>query len=210
MRIASVLPALLFLCASFAAPCFGDIIISGDVNTGTGVLTISDDITFDITSDGIAQILNFDEWGDPQDGTQDFLSSFAGTISFQVNGSDVDRPLDLILDNLTSTLNQLTPNDAYIGWFPSLAVSTGDVVTIKSGSWAIPTATDWNPATTGSFQGNVFLTDNNGNQVSSAVNISAVPEPNSAILLGCGALGISFGRRRKRRRITNEDLTSRQ
>ncbi|MDV6031738.1 MAG: hypothetical protein F9B45_16930 [Phycisphaera sp. RhM] len=202
MRIAEVLPALLVLCASFTAPCFGGIIISGDVNAGTGVLTISDDITFDITSDGIAQILNFDEWGDPQDGTQDFLGSFAGTISFQVNGSDVDRPLDFILDNLTSTLNQLTPNDAYIGWFPSLAVSTGDVVTIESGSWAIPTATDWNPATTGSFNGNVFLTDNNGNQVSSAVSISAVPEPNSAMFFGCVALGISLGRHRKRRRIT--------
>lgn len=197
MKTASLLSAVAFLSAGFLAPCcYGGVIISGDVTTGTGVLTISQDITFDITADGSVEILVFDEWGAPNDGTADDLNaSFPGTISFVLNGNDSDQPLDFILDNLTATSNQVTPNDAAIGWSP-FSVMSGDVLTIKSGSWAIPTFLNWNPATTGAFEGDLFLTDNTGVQISSLVSVAAVPEPSSLCIFGLLAIGIASTRKR--------------
>jgi hypothetical protein len=196
MRTKFSFPAFVFFLAGYLTTySYGAISITGDVNSGTGVVTISDEITFDITSDGNAQVLVFDEWGDPQDGTQDTLFPIGATLTFQVNGVDIDLQLTTVVDNLTGSFNQITPNDAFFSWSTALPVQSGDVVTIKPGSWALPAATDWNPATSGFFQGNVFLTSSIGIQLSSSVNV--VPEPNSALLSCCLGFYLLRSRRRK-------------
>lgn len=172
------------------------VILSGNVASGAGVLTFTTDYSFTASGAGSARALIFDGWGSPTDGSATATLG-SGPFKLELNGIDAGVSFNGMVDNLIASGGDLSPDDAYILWTAGVSVAAGDLITIKSGAWSLGAAASWNPATTGTFLGNMFLTDRDGLRLSGNVTTGSVPEPETHTLL-LAALGLlAFARHLK-------------
>ncbi len=186
------------LLAWFAAlPAQAAIVVSGTPSTdsGTGTLQITTDISFTITTDNSAVRLVFHGWNASSDAGGDTISFAAPTsFDYQINGGSLQSgDFFGILDNRTADLNDLGAADTAIN-LSSTPVTTGDILTIKAGSWSFPGSSAFNPGVFGSFTGNASLMRSNGHRIS---EFTPVPEPRDyALMAGAGLVAWAAWRRR--------------
>ncbi len=192
-------PSLLATAVLLTAAPLGSaaIVLSGDFINGTTTptLTITEDIIFTIASDGNAFILVFDEWTVSDSTPNDPSDDPAQNLTYNRNGSGLSTPIGNLVDNLASTVEDITPNDGYLTFTPNgIPVTAGDSLTISARSYTFESDPGFNPLLTGTtFTGDVFLTDGGANRIS---DIVAVPEPSAALL--CCLLGMAPLLRRRR------------
>lgn len=155
MRI-SVLSLICSVVWSVNGSLEASIIVSGtpNQNGGTGTIQITTDVSFNITSTDGAVSLIIDEWvnsdGGPAAATMDDLS-------YQINGGPIKLTTGTAFqDEASITQGNITPNDGLIA-FDSIAVSAGDILTIKSGSFDFPGHVAMNAGLLGTFTGDLFL-----------------------------------------------------
>ncbi len=194
------------LAAAFAiattAASQGAIVLSGNFNTGTPTptLTITQDITFNISVGGFPRILVFDEWT-TSDGSQSFVFPTVGQqFAYSLNGAPANNSFSMpdagLGDNLTSDARAITTKDGRL-FFNSFLANVGDTVVVSAGSYTFGSDPQFNPllSTTDSiFTGETFLTDISGNRLTD--NVSLVPESSALALTALASLSLL---RRKRR-----------
>jgi len=176
-----------------AVPCANaSIMISGDVANGSGVLTITNDLSFDISGASTTNFINlvFDEWT-TSDGVRS-IASPSPDVTLSLNGgSDASAATIGLSDNLAFNSNQITVSDGLLT-FLDPTVAGGDTLVIRAGSFALSATAGFNPALNDStFTGFLFLADSNGLQIS-----NVIPEPTTVSLLALGLLGLASVRRR--------------
>lgn len=187
MKIKSILFAIAGL--ALISPAHASITISGDPTYGTGVFSIDQDITFNITANSTADMLVFksfvpsvDEWT---------MSALTGDFRFELNGSSFTREAGNLNDNGYSG-NDIALNDGFVWWRAPFSVSAGDTLTIKADSFSMAFGTiEFNPGAIRSFSGNLIIVNQAGTQIS-----NVVPEPSAFALLGLGTVGLVARRRR--------------
>jgi hypothetical protein len=141
--------------------------------------------------------LVFDEWV-TSDGSQTAPSLAGQTVTFSRGGTTTQVGLQSLNDNLARTAGAMTSNDGFL-LFSGYAVTAGDTVTIKAGSWSFSGAALFNPQTVQTFTGNVFLANALGSALSSPISAGPVPEPGQyAQVAGVGVLGWALLRRFRR------------
>jgi len=104
-----------------------------------------------------------------------------------------------LIDNLTMTQGQMTPNDgllAIANGLDTIPVITGNTLTLRAGSYSLSAVSNFNPQTNQTFTGNMFVVDSSvaGQRIS---NIVAVPEPATNALILAGMATIFATLRRK-------------
>ena len=170
--------------------------ISGSIPLGTGKFVISEDLTFKITTTGNVRFVNFDEWVASNDGDATFLALLPGQLVISVNGQlDVSYGGMKLCDG-NWTGGNVTANDFYFFSDGIIPVTAGDTLTVRSGSWSIPASPGFPAGAAKVFVGNAYLSIGTGTGARIS-EITAVPEPTTAILAGLGALGMALDRRRK-------------
>jgi hypothetical protein len=185
--------SLLALAASQAQAA---LVVVAPTSSTNGSLTITNDITFTISTAGNAALFALDEWV-TSDGTQNG-SPFAA-LAISLNGAAPFTRDGELFDNLNSTAGAVTPNDGYLFFGPTFGVAIGDTVTLKAGTYTLGATPGFNPQANQTFTGNMFIADNSGTQLSNIVAASAVPEPTTIGLLAVGGItGLAVARRRAR------------
>jgi len=168
---------LALVAALFVLPqANGAIVISGDPGAGTGVFTITEDITINVTLTGDMRNLIFDEWV-ANDGSQQGGYLSPSSFDYTINGGSLQTLNNFrIFDNYNNNFAALTENDGYLLFDSVISVTAGDVLVLKAGTWSMPALPGFNPDALGVFSGNVFITSTSGTA------LSAIPEPSSALL----------------------------
>lgn len=186
-----VLTCLLAACAAASARAV--VICTAPTATTAGSLQITAPVSFTINAGGNAQAFVLSNWV-TSDGSQT-AGGLAPNVSFTLNGA-AGLTAGSLYDNLASTIGSVGANDGYIFLNSSFTVTSGNTVTLSAGTYAIPAVGNYNPQTTQTFTGNMFITDNGGVRLSP--NVSVVPEPGTWALLaaGAGGLGVVALRRR--------------
>jgi hypothetical protein len=190
--IKAALAGLLLTLSGFANSA---IILSGDVASGSGVLTFTTDYSFNITSNGTVRGIAFDEWGVTNDENRavTFVSESINTL---LNGVLSSLPDIIMADNAGDIFGDLTPADAYLFATTSgILVSVGDILTIQASSFNLAAISNWNSNVDGQFDGDLFLIDNVGIRLSE--NGAAVPEPSTLAVLALGLIGLGARRFKK-------------
>ncbi|AEP29760.1 PEP-CTERM sorting domain-containing protein [Brumicola nitratireducens] len=169
------------------------VILSGDVTAGSGVLKLTTDYRFEVTSAGIVRIMVFDEWAVTSGIRR--LSILSGPFSLLVNGVDAGVAAAGMYDSFSFTSNDVSPADTYMYWNNNISVTIGDILTIKAGSWDLSAIAGWNTNVSGQFDGELFLTDDVG--VKRTGNGVAVPEPSTLAILALSLIGLGARRFKK-------------
>lgn len=168
------------------------IVLSGSPNVDGGAanLQFTSDLTFTITRTGFVRALVFDNWVPTSDGTPTRIDS-SSTIAYQINGGAVEnRGVVGLYDNINVTYFSVTPTDGYLHLDLGIEVYAGQTFAINAGTLNFLGNVGFNTQAIGTFTGDVWLTDSNGDRLSDIV--TAVPEP--AEEAACAALGlIAFG-----------------
>ena len=184
--------SLVALCVMVTASQ-GMVSVTGTVANGTGVLSVDQDITFSVHTDGFAQMVILKNWA-PSDASASGIL-LTGNISISV-GSNPSQMYSLVYleDHLFgSAFNDLALGDTYFYWDTDVPVRAGDTLTIHTGSWALDTNATFDPSITGTFVGELLLADISATAL-------GVPEPGTyAALAGVAALGLAIIRRRFRK-----------
>jgi len=171
------------------------IILSGDVASGSGVLTFTTDYSFNITSNETVRGIAFDEWGVTSDGNR-AITSVSESVNALLNGVLSSLPDVIMADNTDGTFGDLTSADAYLFTIASgILVSVGDILTIQASSFNLAAISNWNSNVDGQFDGDLFLIDNVGTRLSE--NGVAVPEPSTLAVLALGLIGLGARRFKK-------------
>lgn len=190
-KLALVLFAAVGL-ATFVAPAsHASITTSGSYQTGTPTptLNITTRFSLTITTTGNFAFLVLDEWV-TSDHTGDFASCF-GTQSllYQIDGSAAQSIVVRgLTDNLTATVGAITPNDGYLTFGNSVAVTAGQTVTFLLSSLTFSSGGNTFNTPPAVFNGNVFLFSNN--EVAVSALTSVVPEPSTWAMLSLGTVGV--------------------
>ena len=190
--------ALLTAFAALSAPLSAAIIIAGDVGTPGApcTLTITTDIVSEITADPINGItcLVFDNWV-TADAAQDF-ASLAPELAFTVNDGPTVSLESMLADNwVDGPLPDMEAGDGYLYvWFGDTPLQTGDIFTIKAGTYTFNSVAGMNPQIAQTFEGNFFIADETGTRIANIVDLS-VPEPSAALLGAVGSLALLRRRR---------------
>lgn len=190
------LPAALSLLGLLAGGAAAAVSISGSIPLGTGKFVISEDLTFKITTTGNVRFVNFDEWVASNDGDATFLALLPDQLVISVNGQlDVSYSGMKLADG-NWTGGDVTANDFYFFSDGIIPVTAGDTLTVRSGTWSIPASPGFPASAAKVFVGNAYLSTGTG-MGEMVSEITAIPEPTTAILAGLGALGMALNRRRK-------------
>jgi hypothetical protein len=180
--------ALLALIALSLGEVDAAIVVSAPTRTASGSVLIQQDVTFGITEGGVMQTIVLNDWV-----TSDPLktSSIATpSISLSINGGSAQFFPGVFFDNSAGTFNDFTPGDGYFFLTSGPSVLSGDTITVHAATYTLQAAQNFNPLATQSFNGQMFLGDNNGRRLSEIV---AIPEPACFGFLSVGLL--YFGRR---------------
>ncbi len=114
-----------------------------------------------------------------------FDNAGSSTITYSVNGGPAQ--------SLTSLANNQAPNPIDLTILGTQTGATvGNIVRLNAGTFTSSVNVAAAPPMNGSYD--TFVVDNNGAQ-HSGLGVS-VPEPQSAVILASGAMGLMFGRRR--------------
>lgn len=179
---------LLLTSSSYAA-----VTVAGSFDTANAAsVEIEQSITLSATSTANVIGLVFDEWVVSDGGTSVVDMN---NLSYNINGASSVTSNTQLVDNYDFNISDLSPNDGYF-YFDKIAVASGDSITFSNQIVSnTGTSTAMNTDLNGlSFNGNVFLIDENGDAISP---LAAVPEPATAgLLLGGAALGLLYFRRR--------------
>lgn len=150
--------------------------LSGDQTGGTGVLTFSQDVTFEITTAINDDFVDFVVQNVSINGTNGNTITFSG-LEMSVNGG-TKEPLTAWTDRANVEENDISENDGKLLNDDSLTLSIGDVVTIHAGSGTMTqTLTAFNPWTSGNYT--MFMVDSSNTIISN----DAIPEPYSIALI---------------------------
>jgi hypothetical protein len=193
MKIKSSLIALAGLALSSFAQA--SISITGNPADGTGIFSINQDITFNISSSGSADLIVFKNFVLASDGTQTGIG-LTGNFTFELNGVPTIASVYGISDNEAVQVADIAPVDGYF-YFTGVGVKPGDTLTIKACSFAVPEIGAFNPDAVGDFDGEVFIADTYGVAHSTITQLDAVPEPSAFLMVGLGAVGVLVRRRGK-------------
>jgi len=169
------------------APARGAVVIVAPVFATTpGSMQITEDITFTITKPfSIFSYIVFEDLVQTNDGNSDG-AGLTPNLAFTIYGSATTLPVSYFVDNSTPAFGDVTETDGYIGGNEIYEVSPGDTVTLAAGTYAIAdNYSNFNPQTTQTFTGNMFLVDSDGKKIS---DVAAVPEPSAWALGGAGLL----------------------
>lgn len=172
---------------------------SFQTGTPTPTLQISAPITLTITTSGAVRLLAFDEWV-TSDGSQSLVSSpSVQTLSFTLAGTAGTATINFLADNQNDTTGSLTANDGYLFFSTGIAVTAGQTLVVRPGTFTFGANAAFNPNTPTAFTGNVFAANNSGVALSGLAPAGNVPEPGTWALLvvGAGALGLALHRRRR-------------
>jgi RNA polymerase subunit RPABC4/transcription elongation factor Spt4 len=170
----------------------GVVIVVAPTSDTSGSLQITQPISFPITQSEDAWILVFQNWV-TSDGTSRF-ANLAPDLAFSLN-ENANTVTGIISDNLAFSTFDMAPNDGYLILDGGVSVVSGDTLTLSAGTYTISAVGDFNPQTTQSFTGNMFVADVNGSRISEIV---AVPEPSAyAAVLGVVSLALLLRRRRR-------------
>jgi hypothetical protein len=162
------------------------LIVVAPTSSTNGSITITNDITFTISTAGNAQVFALDEWV-TSDGAQNG-SAVSPDLSVSVNGGAPGGHPNTFFDNLAMTVGAITPNDGYFYLSNAFAVSAGNTVTLKAATYTLAATPGFNPQANQTFTGNMFITDDVGNQLSNVVAAGAVPEPSTWTMLLLGGM----------------------
>ena len=175
---------------------YGVVVVTGDIATGSGVVTVTEDIVFNVTARGNVNVIAFDDWTATSDSDWNYPPLNPASFTIVLNGVEIVAPFASFTDNRYSDIHDLKANDTYFAFHTpgtrGIAVTAGDTFVFKAGSWSVSATPTFNPAVSGVFDGNAFLVDYSGRRVSDFVQ---VPEPSTPLLLLLGAL-MCFLRRR--------------
>ena len=172
------------------------IVISGNFNTGSPApkLTITQDISFNITTTGDLTVIGLDEWT-TNDTTQTSVTVLVGQeISYVNNGTPGTIKLARLFDNYTNSQGILSENDGIL-FFDQIQVTAGTTFVLKAGSFEFGSSSNFNTLLSDgfTFTGNTALATSSIGRLSE--NGVSVPEPSAALL---SLLGAGFLLRRKR------------
>lgn len=190
-RLLAILPLLILSNAQ------ANIEFSGNFQTGspTATFTITQDITFDVTTSGAAAFLVFDEWVISDANGDGVDVAPTANLTFSLNGGSPDvRFAASIIDNAVSDMIDISANDGWLE-FLSFDVTAGDTLTISSTTYTLTSNPGFNATIPSVFTGNLFITDTSGNQLAT---LTIVPEPSTyAAVLGIAVLGAVWLFKRK-------------
>ena len=172
----------------------GQVSISDDITTGSGVFSITGDISYDVIGSGEIFGVVFQDWV-PTVGESGNLFSFEPNLEFSLNGGVTDSVSASLFDIIN--VNGFDGNDGVVS-FEGPVVAAGDTFTLNSGTYDLNAILEFvDPALNGlNFSGTTFLVDAEGLRISDFASASSVPEPSAALVLG---LATALGALRRRR-----------
>ncbi len=192
----------LFLPAAIAAlSCFmsqasqAAVIVVAPTNVLPGSLIIDQDITLTVTTAGTARILVFDEWVAASDGSNTVSVSTLSTTYSQNGGPDTAAGVNSFVRDGSINFGAITLNDGYIVFGAGVTVALTDTITIRAGTYILPAVANFNPLTTQTFTGNVFLASQTGVRLTS--DVSLIPEPSSTLSIGLASILLLTLRKRR-------------
>ena len=166
-----------------------DIVVVAPTASTNGSFTITNPITFTITTAGNAQFFALDEWV-TSDGSLNF-SSFFPDLFISINGgAPMQAGAGSFADNASQIIGQITADDGFFTADP-FAVAVGVTVTLLPNAYNLGPSSGFNLQANQTFSGNMFITDSGGALLSNVVSAAAVPEPATWISLlgGVAILG---------------------
>lgn len=191
------LPLLALAVSFLALPSQAAIVLSGNFQTGTPTptLEITEDIEFEITNSSIVAFLIFDQWTISDGVGVAVQDNPTQSVFYSLNGNpDASDVIGNLTDNFTSTAGAVTPGDGLLRFNSGIAVTSGDTLTIRAGTYTFESNADFNPLLNDyTFTGDVFLINSSATQIS---NIVSVPEPSSVGLLAVGMAALLVRRRK--------------
>lgn len=195
MKISVILHSALLSICFISTQASGAVVVTAPTALADGSLQITEDIIFTMTTgmagSGISIVM--DQAISSPDGTVhgtlfpglEFALSFNGGVPVFYSGFMVDDSFSQL---------DLTANDSYFGTSDSVSFAMGDTVTVKAATYVLQAGFAFNPQSSQTFTGVLFVTDSVGNRIS---NFVALPEPSSALMGAMGA-GLLLGNRRRR------------
>lgn len=155
-----------------------------------------DPITFNVTTNTSAFYISFEDFFTTSSGS--FGSAISGDFSYSLNGASS------VTVNHTSSSGTVSfspggitdANDLYFNFSGGPLVDIGDTISISGNNLVFSTASIGGIPNSGTF--NATLANSAFTAISNdvAVSLVSVPEPSSTLLLGLGALGFVFRRKR--------------
>lgn len=170
------------------------LVVTAPTSTTTGMLQVTAPITFTINSSDTLYAFVMDDWVTSADANKT-SSTLSSALAFTLNGTATSASCTLY-DNEAASFGALTPRDGTLYTGGIAAVAAGDKITLAAGSYALSMTANFNPGTTKTFTGNLFLIGADAVRISDIV--SAVPEPSTWWLTGGGMLGFGLAARRRR------------